>query len=248
MSVIREPILEVKDIHLKYSFYKAQAIKEVLLKRKRKEKKEFEALRGISFTVEHGINLGVIGSNGSGKSTLLRVLANTLFPDRGTVINRSKSVSLLSLGIGFKPELTGHENVYLNGLLLGLSRAELEERMNDIISFAEIGDFISNPVRTYSSGMRSKLAFSIAINVDPELLLIDELFSVGDEHFREKSKKKMESMIQEDRTVVMVSHSMGMIKQYCHKVLWIEEGIVRMRNFGELPDMLGHFFGTGISG
>jgi len=226
MNDEKKPILEVEDVHLKYSFYRSQAMKEVILQRKRKEKKEFEALRGISFTLGSGMNLGVIGSNGSGKSTLLRVLANTLFPDSGRVINRAKSVSLLSLGVGFKPDLTGHENIYLNGLLLGLSQKELKERMREIIAFSELGDFIGNPVRTYSSGMQSKLAFSIAVNVNPDLLLIDELFSVGDERFREKSKKKMESMILDDRTVVMVSHSMNMIRQYCQKVLWIENGVV----------------------
>jgi ABC-type polysaccharide/polyol phosphate transport system ATPase subunit len=227
MSDKKNPILEVDNVHLKYSFYRSQAMKEVILQRKRKEKKEFEALKGISFKLDSGMNLGVIGSNGSGKSTLLRVLANTLFPDSGRVINRAKSVSLLSLGVGFKPDLTGHENIYLNGLLLGLSQKELKERMAEIIEFSELGDFIANPVRTYSSGMRSKLAFSIAINVDPDLLLIDELFSVGDERFKEKSRKKMESMILDNRTVVMVSHSMDMIRHYCQKVLWIEHGIVQ---------------------
>ncbi|WP_020614681.1 ABC transporter ATP-binding protein [Sediminispirochaeta bajacaliforniensis] len=227
MSDEKKPILEVEDVHLKYSFYRPQAMKEVILQRKRKEKREFEALRGISFTLGSGMNLGVIGSNGSGKSTLLRVLANTLFPDSGRVINRAKSVSLLSLGVGFKPDLTGHENIYLNGLLLGLSQKELKERMGKIIAFSELGDFIGNPVRTYSSGMKSRLAFSIAVNVDPDLLLIDELFSVGDERFKEKSRKKMESMISDNRTVVMVSHSMNMITQYCQKVLWIEEGVVK---------------------
>jgi teichoic acid transport system ATP-binding protein len=233
------PLLEVNNIHLKYSFYRSQTMKDIILRRKRKEKKEFEALKGISFTLEHGINLGVIGSNGSGKSTLLRVLANTLFPDSGTVVNRAESVSLLSLGVGFKQDLTGHENIYLNGLLLGLSRKQLDERMEEIISFADIGDFVSNPVRTYSSGMRSKLAFSIAINVDPELLLVDEIFSVGDERFREKSRNKMESMILDDRTVVMASHSMEMVKQYCQKVLWIEEGVVR--KFGKPEEVVDSY-------
>ncbi len=234
-----EPVLEVKDIHLKYVYYRTRALKEVLLRRIRKEKKEFEALKGISFILHQGVNLGVIGSNGSGKSTLLRILANTLIPDSGTVINRAKSLSLLSLGIGFNAELSGYENIYLNGLLLGLSRSELEKRINEIVEFSEIGEFISSPIRTYSSGMRSKLAFSIAVNVDPELLLIDEIFSVGDEHFKEKSKKKMESMIMEDRTVVMVSHSMDMIKQYCHKVLWIECGMVK--GFGEPDDIVSQY-------
>ncbi|MBF9014421.1 MULTISPECIES: ABC transporter ATP-binding protein [unclassified Oceanispirochaeta] len=239
MSEYREPILEVENLRLKYSFYKSQPLKEVMLKRNRKKKNEFEALKGVSFKLEHGTNLGVIGSNGSGKSTLLRVLANTLTPDSGKIINRAKSVSLLSLGVGFKPELSGHENIYLCGLLLGLSQKELDARMDEIINFSEIGEFISNPVRTYSSGMRSKLAFSIAVNVDPDLLLIDELFSVGDERFREKSKKKMEEMILDDRTVVMVSHNTTMIKQYCQKVLWIEEGI--LKGFGDPNTVVNNY-------
>ncbi len=229
MRDLTEPILEVRDVHLTYSFFHRQKIKHVLLKGEKKRKKEFEALRGISFNLHHGKNLGIIGSNGSGKSTLLRVIAHTLFPDSGQVINRARSCSLLSLGVGFKADLSGHENIILNGLLLGMSRKGLEEKMRDIIDFSELGEFINNPVRTYSSGMKSKLAFSIAVNVNPELLLVDELFSVGDEHFREKSRQKMENMILEDRTVVVVSHSMDMIKQYCDTVLWLEGGRVKMR-------------------
>ena len=220
-------VLEVNDIHLSYKFYQAQALKHFLLRRKKSKINNFEALKGVSFKVERGTNLGIIGANGSGKSTLLRIIANTLTPDSGSIINRASSVSLLSLGVGFKPDLTGYENVYLNGLLLGLSKKQIEERMSKIIDFAEIGDFIDNPVRTYSSGMRSRLSFSIAINVDPDLLLIDELFSVGDEKFKQKSREKMVSMIEDHRTVVMVSHSMEQIKKYCHNVIWIDKGTVK---------------------
>lgn len=223
---MKDIVLEVKDVHLSYKFYQAQALKHYLLKREKKKLKRFEALKGISFTMERGTNLGIIGSNGSGKSTLLRILANTLTPDKGDVFNYASSVSLLSLGVGFKPDLTGYENVFLNGLLLGLSRKEIEERMSDIIEFSEIGEFIDNPVRTYSSGMKSRLSFSVAINVDPDLLLIDELFSVGDEHFRKKSLQKMDALLKANRSVVMVSHSLEQVKKYCNTVLWLEKGEV----------------------
>lgn len=229
----KEILIEVKDLHLKYVFFKTGALKHSILKRNKRKKIEFEAISGISFEVEKGINLGIIGSNGSGKSTLLRILAHTLMPDLGHVNIKTNSVSLLSLGVGFKPDLTGHENIYLNGLLLGLTPKELEKKMDEIIEFSELGEFIYNPVRTYSSGMKSKLSFSIAINVNPELLLIDELFSVGDARFKEKSRKKMESMINDDRTVVMVSHNIKMIHEYCQKVLWLEKG--KIRSYGE-PD------------
>lgn len=223
----KQPILEVKDIHLKYSFFKPQALKDLLLWRKKEKKVQFEALKGVSFNVEKGTNFGIIGSNGAGKSTLLRILANTLVPDKGSIINKAESISLLSLGVGFKPELTGYENIYLNGLLLGLSQDQIKKRMDQIISFSEIGDFIHNPVKTYSSGMKTRLSFSIAINVNPEMLLIDELFSVGDESFKEKSRKKMEEMISDNRTVIIVSHNLSMIRQYCNKVLWLDKGMVK---------------------
>lgn len=224
---MEENILEIRDISLTYKFYKAKALKHLILNRKEKKIQRFKALENVSFDVKKGTNLGIIGSNGAGKSTLLRLLANTLTPDSGFINNNAKSLSLLSLGVGFKPDLTGHENIFLNGLLLGLSQKQIEQKMNDIINFAELGDFIHNPVRTYSSGMKSRLSFSIAINVDPELLLIDEILSVGDEHFRKKSSKRMEELIRDNRTVVMVSHSLGQIKKFCHKVLWIEAGKVK---------------------
>ncbi len=216
--------MEIEDVHLSYKYYQAQALKQVLLRKERKKARKFEALRGVSFNVDRGSNLGIIGSNGSGKSTLLRIIANTLSPDSGRVINRAKSVSLLSLGVGFQPELTGFENIYLNGLLLGLSKKEIEQRMEQIVGFAELGEFIHNPVRTYSSGMKSRLSFSVAINVDPELLLIDELFSVGDEHFRKKSSERIISLIEDNRTVIMVSHNLQQIQKYCHKAVWIDQG------------------------
>lgn len=224
-------ILEVKDVHLNYSFRSSRALKEFFLFKNKKTKKQFEALQGVSFSVKEGSNLGIIGANGSGKSTMLRILANTLIPDSGQVINHASSVSLLSLGVGFKGDLSGKENIYLNGLLLGLSLNELNSRMDEIIKFAEIGDFIHKPVKTYSSGMKSKLAFSIAINVDPELLLIDELFSVGDARFKKKSKARITSMIKEHRTVIMVSHNMKMIEDYCDCVLWLDSG--KIKAFGD---------------
>ncbi|MBN1182298.1 MAG: ABC transporter ATP-binding protein [Bacteroidales bacterium] len=230
-------IVEVNDVYLSYKYTQAQALKHFIINRKKEKKvKYFQAIKGVSFNVEKGINLGIIGSNGSGKSTLLRLLANTLAPDKGSIVNNSQSVSLLSLGVGFKPDLTGHENIYINGLLLGLSRTEIDQKMDEIIDFSELGDFIYNPVRTYSSGMKSRLSFSIAINVDPDLLIVDELFSVGDERFKEKSSSRMESMLKDNRTVIMVSHNLSSIERYCSKVIWIEDG--RVFKMGEPKNII----------
>ncbi len=222
-----KPILEVNDVHLVYSFKKAVSIKKFFLGKEKAKTVEFEALRGLSFSLDPGVNLGIIGGNGAGKSTLLRILAGTLFPDKGSVINRAGSTSLLALGVGFNDELTGHENIYLNGLLLGLSKKEIDDRLEEIIAFSELGEFIGYPVYSYSSGMRSKLAFSIGVFVSPDLFLIDEIFSVGDAHFQQKSSEKMKEMIAAERTVIMVSHGMDSLKEHCHQVLWIENGLFR---------------------
>lgn len=231
--------LEAENIHLHYSFKKSRALKDFFLFQNKKQKKYFEALKGVSFKLEEGTNLGLIGANGAGKSTLLRILAHTLIPDDGVITNNTSSVSLLSLGVGFKPDLSGKENIYLNGLLLGLSIKELNKLMDEIIEFAELGEFIHNPVKTYSSGMKSKLAFSIAINVNPDLLLIDELFSVGDARFKKKSKAKLESMIKDHRTVVMVSHNMKMIEQYCDHVLWLDKG--KVIKYGKADEIIPEY-------
>jgi ABC-type polysaccharide/polyol phosphate transport system ATPase subunit len=191
------------------------------------QRETFEALRQVSFRVPQGQTVAVIGPNGAGKSTLLRTLAGIYRPDAGTVRLNSDSVSLLSLGAGFENDLTGRENIRLNGILLGLRRREVEARLDEIIAFADIGDFIDQPIRTYSTGMRSRLAFAIASTVAPDILLLDEVLGVGDEAFRAKSQARIHELIRSQRTVVLVSHNMGTVTELCDLALWLDCGVVR---------------------
>ncbi|MBM7585763.1 ABC-type polysaccharide/polyol phosphate transport system ATPase subunit [Bacillus pakistanensis] len=192
--------------------------------RKEEKKKEFWALRGLDFEVQKGEVLGVIGRNGSGKSTLLKILSGLITPDKGEFDVKGNLPVLLSLGAGFEPDLSGKENIYLNGLLLGQTKSEIDEKMNEIVDFSELGDFIYEPVRTYSSGMRSRLAFSIAITIDPNVLLIDEVLGVGDQSFRDKSKDAILEKIKQNRTVILVTHSASLVREICDRVVWIHLG------------------------
>jgi len=224
-----EYIIEVENLNLNYRFIKSLSFKEwainsFTLGKKESKTKTFKALQNVSFKIEKGKTVGIIGENGAGKSTLLKVLANVYAPDEGNVKINTDSVSLLTLATGFKSELSGFENIYINGLLLGLSKKQLDEKFNEIVAFSELGDFLANPVRTFSSGMKSKLAFSIACHVNPDLLFIDEVFSVGDARFRKKSSAKIKELINSDRTVVMVSHSEEQIKELCDEVIWLDKG------------------------
>lgn len=222
-----ENAIEVKDLHIVYKGLKKMSIKQSLTHFKVNRKETFEALKGISFNVEKGKILGIIGKNGSGKSTLLRAVANIFSPDSGTIDLKGNSVSLLSIGAGFQNKLTGFENIILSGLLLGFTEEQVRKKIPEIVEFSELGDFIYKPVRTYSSGMYSKLAFSISAILDTDILLIDEVLSVGDIHFREKSGNKMKEIIQdENKTVLIVSHSMGTIKELCDEVIWINDGVL----------------------
>jgi len=188
--------------------------------------KEFWALRNVTFDVPRGTVLGVIGSNGSGKSTLLRVLARIYAPDEGEIQVRGKISSLITLGAGFQPNLSGMENIQYNGLLLGLTRQQIEEKLESIVAFAELGDFINAPVRTYSSGMRARLGFSVAVHVDPEILVVDEVLGVGDAAFRQRCADKMQELFSGGTTVVMVQHSMEAIMQMCHRAMWLDKGSI----------------------
>jgi ABC-type polysaccharide/polyol phosphate transport system ATPase subunit len=196
------------------------------LKRKPKPE-EFWALRNISFDVGVGRVLGIIGPNGSGKSTLLRVMARILSPDEGELELRGQVSSLLSLGAGFQPELTGLENIYYNGMLLGLSRSEIESRRASIIEFADLGSFIDAEVRTYSSGMRARLGFSVAVHVDPEILCVDEVLVVGDARFQERCAAKILELFSAGTTIVMVQHNLEAILHMCHEVMWLERGKIQ---------------------
>ena len=188
----------------------------------------FKALKGVSFEVEKGKILGIIGKNGSGKSTMLRAIAGIFSPDKGSIDLHGLTISLLSIGVGFNKKLTGRENIFLSGMLLGFSEEEIKAKEKEIIKFADIGEFIEKPVKTYSSGMYSKLAFAITAILETDIILIDEVLSVGDAKFKEKSYNKMKELISaEDRTVVIVSHSLDTITELCDEVLWLHEGKIK---------------------
>ena len=197
----------------------------------RKSKLEvYEALRGISFEVKKGEIRGIVGKNGSGKSTLLRAIAGIFSADSGSIELESDSVSLLSIGVGFQKKLSGRENIILSGMLLGFSEQEVRDKMDEIIEFANLGKFIDMPVKTYSSGMYSKLAFSITAVLETDIMLIDEVLSVGDAKFKKKSYKKMQELIMdENRTVVIVSHSTETLEKLCTSLLWLHEGEIKMQ-------------------
>lgn len=232
----KEIAIEVSNLSISYKNLKSFSIKQNLLHTKRSKKEEFKAVNDVSFCVEKGSVLGIIGKNGSGKSTLLRSLAGILSPDLGAVNLFNNSVSLMSIGVGFQKEISGRENIMLSGMLLGFSKEEIIEKMDKIINFANIGKFIDMPVRTYSSGMYSKLAFSITASLETDIMLIDEVFSVGDQKFKKKSSDKIISLINEShRTVVIVSHNMNTIKKLCDNVLWFDNGkIIKHGNTNEV--------------
>lgn len=220
--------ITVKDVKIRYKNVQSYSIKKNLLRLQAPDAKVFEAVKGVSFEVAEGEILGIIGKNGSGKSTLLRALANIFSADEGSIDLHGHSISLLAIGVGFKNQLTGRENIMLSGMLLGFSEKEVRAHMDEIIEFSELGEFIDQPVRTYSSGMYSKLAFSVTAILETDIMLIDEVLSVGDEHFRKKSYAKMKELISgNDRTVVIVSHNLDTLDQLCDRILWLDSGKVR---------------------
>ena len=232
-----EIAITVKDLKIRYKSVQAYSIKKSLLRMKNAETKEFEAVRGISFEVKQGEILGITGKNGSGKSTMLRALANIFSADEGSIDLHGHTVSLLAIGVGFMKDLTGRENIMLSGMLLGFTEDQVREKMPEIIDFAGLGKFIDMPVRTYSCGMYSKLAFSITAILETEIMLIDEVLSVGDEKFKKKSYKKMKSLISNrDRTVVIVSHNLATLEELCDRVLWMHDGKKKM--LGEPHEVL----------
>ncbi|HOP85714.1 MAG TPA: ABC transporter ATP-binding protein [Syntrophorhabdaceae bacterium] len=189
-----------------------------------------EVLKDISFEIEKGESLGIIGKNGAGKSTILGLIAGVLKPTKGTVFVEGRVSPLLELGAGFHPDLTGRENILLNGILMGYSKAEILKKMDNIIAFTEIREFIDQPVRVYSSGMLARLGFSVVANLDPEILLIDEVLAVGDMDFQKKCIDKMEEFKRNGVTIVFVSHSMDNVKRICDRVIWIEDHSIKMNN------------------
>ena len=234
---MEEIALEVKDLYISYSSIQSYSIKKSLLRFKKVEKEKIEAVKGVSFSLNKGSILGIVGKNGSGKSTMLKSIAGIFSPDSGTIDLHGHSISLMSLGIGFNNALTGRSNIALSGMLMGFSKEEIDAKTQEIIDFSELGRFIDMPVRTYSSGMYSKLAFSITAILETDIILIDEVLSVGDSKFRKKSLKKMKELINDDnRTVVIVSHSTDTLREMCDTILWINDGDMVM--YGPTDEVL----------
>lgn len=227
-------MIKVNDVSMKFNLgIEATSFKETFIaifdkkRRKNKEKNDFWALKNVSFDVKKGEVIGIVGSNGAGKSTLLKVISGVMKPTSGSITVDGAISPMIELGAGFDAELTARENIYLNGSILGYSKKFLDEKFSDIVDFSELKDFLDVPVKNFSSGMTAKLAFSIATIVNPEILIVDEILSVGDVKFQEKSKSKMMEMINGGTTVLYVSHSIESIKSLCNRVIWIEHGEVQ---------------------
>lgn len=236
----KEISISVNNLHIRYKGLKKFSIKKSLLKMKGGRLEIFEALKGVSFEVEKGKILGIVGKNGSGKSTLLRSIAGIFSPDKGSIDLHGNTISLLSIGVGFQSALTGYENIFLSGMLLGFSEEQVREKLDDIIEFSELGDFIYSPVKNYSSGMYSKLAFSITAILETDIMLIDEVLSVGDIQFKAKSYAKMKELISDtNRTVVIVSHSTETLRELCDEILWLHDGEIKM--LGECNKVLDKY-------
>lgn len=237
--------LAVKVEHLsvtyRASYDKIPTLRSTLRRLGRRERvlREIEALRDVSLEVRHGTVMGVIGANGAGKSTLMRTVAGILPPTQGRVEIHGRVSTLLALGVGFNRELSGRENVLLGGLAAGLTRRELESRYQEITEFAELGDFMDLPMSTYSSGMYSRLGFSVAVHMEPDILLVDEALSTGDARFKKKSVRKMQELCAEARTIFLVSHSLGSIRELCTDAIWMHQGQLRLRS--EPAEVIEHY-------
>lgn len=222
--------IKVENVTKSFKLYydKPSTLKERLVFWNKKKSEDRVVLKNINLDIKKGETVALIGVNGSGKSTLLKLMTKIIYPTKGKITVNGKLTSLLELGAGFHPDFTGRENIYFNASIFGLTRSEIEKRVDDIIEFSELGEFIDSPVRTYSSGMYMRLAFSVAINVDAEILLIDEILAVGDQHFQDKCFAKLRELRDSDKTIVIVSHSLGPIKDLCNRAVWIYDGEVRM--------------------
>ena len=232
-----EVAIEVDNLYIRYRSLHSISLKKSIFHWKKSKKDVYEAVKGISFKINKGEIVGLIGKNGSGKSTTLRAIAGIFSPDEGTIKLKSDSVALLSIGVGFQKKLTGRENIMLSGMLLGYPGEKIEEKMDEIIEFSELGEFIDKPVKTYSSGMFSKLAFSITAILEPDIMLVDEVLAVGDARFKKKSYAKMKQLIADDnRTVLIVSHNTDTIKKLCDRIIWLHEGEIKM--IGSVDEVL----------
>lgn len=222
--------IEVKDVQKSFKVYrdKPTTLGERLIFWKRNKFENRPILKGISFTVDKGEAVGLIGSNGCGKSTTLKLLTKIIYPTSGEIIINGKVSALIELGAGFHPDMSGRENIYINASIFGLTRKEIDSKLEQIIEFSGLEDFIDNPVRTYSSGMYMRLAFAVAINVEADILFIDEILSVGDAAFQEKCFKKLFEIKEKGTTIIIVSHSLGQIEQICNRSIWIKNGRIEM--------------------
>lgn len=227
------PAVKVQDVSITYrtTFERVPTFKSALVRLGRGERavREVKAVQNVSFDVDHGTTIGIIGANGAGKSTLMRSLAGILPPTSGRIEVHGRVSTLLSLGVGFNAALSGKENVVLGGLAAGLSRKAIQERYEAIAAFAELGDFMEMPMRTYSSGMFSRLAFSVAVHMDPDILLIDEALSAGDASFKQKAADKMKELVTNSRTMFLVSHAMSSVRDLCNDAIWLDHGKLMMR-------------------
>ena len=229
-----EKDIAIKVTHVSKTFKlyydKANTLKEKLLFFSRKNKSKdsiLQVLKDINLDIEKGESVALIGTNGSGKSTLLKLMTKIIYPNKGRITTNGKLTSLLELGAGFHDDFTGRENIYFNASIFGLTRKQIDEKIDEIIDFSELHDFIDNPVRTYSSGMYMRLAFSVAINVQADILLIDEILAVGDQHFQEKCFNKLKELKREGKTIVIVTHNINQVKQFCDRAVWLYKGEIR---------------------
>lgn len=237
----------VDDVHKLFRLYreKNQYLKSTVLRGRRARYEEFWALKGVTFEIEKGSTFGIIGANGSGKSTLLKCLAGILQPDRGHIEVNGRLSALLELGAGFHPDLSGRENIFLNGAILGMATSEIRDRLDDIVEFSGLGRFIDTPVKNYSSGMVVRLGFAIAINVEPEIMLIDEVLAVGDAAFQNRCFEKIEQFRQDGRTIVFVSHGLGEVLKLCKTSVWLENG--KVREIGSSANVIMRYSGQSHS-
>lgn len=241
-----EKDIAIKVNHVSKSFKlyydKAHTLKEKILffTNKNKNKDDIlEVLKDINLDIKKGDCVALIGTNGSGKSTLLKLMTKIIYPNKGKITTNGKLTSLLELGAGFHEDFTGRENIYFNASIFGLTRKEIDAKINEIIEFSELGEFIDNPVRTYSSGMYMRLAFSVAINVEAEILLIDEILAVGDRHFQDKCLAKLKELKEAGKTIVIVTHDLPQVKRFCSRAIWLYKGKIRMD--GEVNDVLDEY-------
>ena len=240
----KEIAIKVTHVYKDFKLYydKAHTLKEKLLffSRKNKEKDNIlHVLKDINLEIKKGESVALIGTNGSGKSTLLKLMTRIIYPNKGKITTNGKLTSLLELGAGFHDDFTGRENIYFNASIFGLTREQIDAKIDEIIKFSELEEFIDNPVRTYSSGMYMRLAFSVAINVQAEILLIDEILAVGDAHFQEKCFAKLMELKNEGKTIVIVTHDSGKVRQFCNRAVWLYEG--EIRRDGPVPEVLEEY-------